>query len=182
MELLVPPLVPSAGELAMELLFWEGAARVSASSSKSGRIEEWELATGVGAFYNDLATNGGRLRWYFESPAHAGGLTPSSYVIPVVAVNRLSPPVPLPGLDCGVPVDFDPFDPFTYTLISWWGLLPVTWRSPYTPFSNAITVTPWVEVPASAALKGVAFYVGAVTIASNGVPFQVTNIVATELH
>ena len=178
-EFLMPPICPEQAELAMELCFYDGVARVSATSSKTTPINPPDLGTGVGAFYNDLASTGGQVRWYFEMP---GGTDPQfGFVIPLLTRHRLASPVFLAPMGCQT--DFDLSDPLLALLLGSWGVLPWTRRDPLTAWDNTLCTTPWIPIPQDPSLRGATIYVGAMTfIPSTQRVWTWTNLIPTTFN
>jgi hypothetical protein len=154
LHLLVPPVVPEASEFMFAVGFHEAMVSVSATSS-GDTSEPWAMHTGVGAYYNDLASKGGRLRLYVEEDSVSIGAPPGksrTYAFPLLSLGRGTVRYRLSGLLCDMVIH--PLDPVATTPLLWGWYSNFEVRDAYTNFADAFAWTTWITVPQSPALIG----------------------------
>jgi hypothetical protein len=163
LALLVPPLLPVAAEFQFIFGYMDAMVSVSATSAGGALVPE-EMNTGVGAFYNDLASRGGKLRLYVEEDAFT---TTSdgwrqSIIVPLLSTGRTPRWYWLPGFAC--PLEVDPLDPLaTLPLaLGWTGFFYARYSN--SNLAEAFAWTPWLDIPQSAALIGVRLHFEVLTV------------------
>jgi hypothetical protein len=164
LDFLVPPLVPQAAEL--QFAYGSARAKVQPSaSSASDSTDPYETYLGIGAYYNDLASRGGRLRLYSEDGALAGGNGGliCAYGIPLLSLGRGSGTYSVPGSACRMNINL--MDPVSRLPIEWGMFGQFQVRDPHTLEVDAFQFTPWIPVPQSSELIGARLHFEVLSVA-----------------